>query len=74
MPTNSDANLPNVFEAGNRAAQAALADGYVTQLQDQADGNRDAQMVQAEQYLTQQQDRADSNRNFLPGSHHAPTQ
>jgi hypothetical protein len=27
VPTNSDANLPNAFEAGNRAAQAALADG-----------------------------------------------
>jgi hypothetical protein len=74
VPTNSDANLPNVFEAGNRAAQAALADGYVTQLQDQADGNRDALMAQAEQYVEQQQDRADSNRNFLPGSHHVPTQ
>jgi hypothetical protein len=74
VPTNSDANLPNVFEAGNRAAQAALADGYVTQLQDQSDGNRDAQMAQADQYVTQQQDRADSNRYFLPGSHHVPTQ
>jgi len=74
VPTNSDANLPNVFEAGNRAAQAALADGYVTQLQDQSDGNRDAQMAQADQYVTQQQDRADSNRDFLPGSHHVPTQ
>jgi hypothetical protein len=74
VPTNSDANLPNVFEAGNRAAQAALADGYVTQLQDQADGNRDAQMAQAEQYVEQQQDRADSNRYFLPGSHHVPSQ
>jgi hypothetical protein len=73
VPTNTDANMPNVFEAGNRAAQAALAEGYVTQLQDQADGNRDAQMAQAEQYVEQQQDRADSNRSFLPGSHHVST-
>jgi hypothetical protein len=73
VPTNSDANMPNVFEAGNRAAQAALAEGYVTQLQDQGDGNRDAQMAQAEQYVEQQQDRADSNRSFLPGSHHVST-
>jgi hypothetical protein len=41
VPTNSDANLPNAFEAGNRAAQAALADGYVEQLQDRADDGRD---------------------------------
>jgi hypothetical protein len=74
VPTNSDANLPNVFEAGNRAAQAALAEQYVEQLQDRADGNRDALMAQAEQYVEQQQDRADSNRSFLPGSHHVPTQ
>jgi hypothetical protein len=40
VPTNSDANLPNAFEAGNRAAQMALADGYVAQQQDRADGNR----------------------------------
>jgi hypothetical protein len=73
VPTNSDANLPNVFEAGNRAAQAALADGYVAQLQDQADGNRDALMAQAEQYVEQQQDRADSGLSFLPGSHHVPS-
>jgi hypothetical protein len=73
VPTNSDANMPNVFEAGNRAAQAALAEGYVTQLQDQGDGNRDAQMAQAEQYVEQQQDRADGNRSFLPGSHHVST-
>jgi hypothetical protein len=73
VPTNTDANMPNVFEAGNRAAQAALAEGYVTQLQDQGDGNRDAQMAQAEQYVEQQQDRADSNRSILPGSHHVST-
>jgi hypothetical protein len=73
VPTNSDANLPNVFEAGNRAAQAALADGYVAQLQDRADGNRGAQMAQAERYVEQQQDRADSNTNMLPGSHHVST-
>jgi hypothetical protein len=36
VPTNSDANMPDAFEAGNRAAQKALADGYVAQLQDQA--------------------------------------
>jgi hypothetical protein len=74
VPTNSDANLPNAFEAGNRAAQAAQADGYVEQLQDRADGNRDAQMAQAEQYVEQQQDRADSSRSILPGSHHVSTQ
>ena len=74
VPTNSDANVPNAFEAGNRAAQVALAEGYVAQLQDQADGNRDAQMAQAEQYVEQQQDRADGNRNVLPGSHHVSTQ
>jgi hypothetical protein len=74
VPTNSDANLPNAFEAGNRAAQAALADRYVEQLQDQADGNRDAQMAQAQQYVEQQQDRADSNRSWLPGGHHVSTQ
>ena len=27
VPTNSDANLPNAFEAANRAIQKALADG-----------------------------------------------
>jgi hypothetical protein len=27
VPTNSDANLPNAFEAANRAVQKALADG-----------------------------------------------
>ena len=74
VPTNSDANVPNAFEAGNRAAQVALAEGYVAQLQDQADGNRDAQMAQAEQYVEQQQDRADGNRSMLPGSHHVSTQ
>jgi hypothetical protein len=41
VPTNSDANLPNAFEAGNRAAQAAQADAYVEQQQDRADSNRD---------------------------------
>jgi hypothetical protein len=40
VPTNSDANLPDAFVAGNRAAQAALADGYVEQLQNRADSNR----------------------------------
>ena len=39
VPTNSDANLPNAFEAGNRAAQAAQADAYVAQQQDRADSN-----------------------------------
>jgi hypothetical protein len=73
VPTNSDANLSNPVEAGNRAAQAAQADGYVEQLQDQADGNRDAQMAQAEQYVEQQQDRAESNRSMLPGGHHVST-
>jgi hypothetical protein len=73
VPTNSDANLPNAFEAGNRAAQVAQAEQYVEQQQDRADGNRDAQMSQAEQYVEQQQDRADSNDDFLPGSHHVST-
>jgi hypothetical protein len=41
VPTNSDANMPNTFEAGNKAAQAALAERYVEQLQDRADSNRD---------------------------------
>ncbi len=40
VPTNSDADLPNAFEAGNRAAQAAQAEAYVDQLQDRADSNR----------------------------------
>jgi hypothetical protein len=39
VPTNSDANLPNAFEAGNRAAQLALAEGYVEQQQDRAESN-----------------------------------
>jgi hypothetical protein len=39
VPTNSDANLPNAFEAGNRAAQAAQAEAYVDQLEDRADTN-----------------------------------
>jgi hypothetical protein len=39
VPTNSDANLPDAFGAGNRAAQAALADGYVEQQRDRADDN-----------------------------------
>jgi hypothetical protein len=55
VPTNSDANLPNPFEAGNRAAQAALADGYVEQLQDQANDNRERAMTQAERYVAQHQ-------------------
>jgi hypothetical protein len=52
VPTNSDANLPDAFVAGNRAAQAALADGYVAQLQDRAD---DRAMTQAERYVAQHQ-------------------
>jgi hypothetical protein len=40
VPTNSDANLPDAFVAGNRAAQAALADGYVGLQQDRADSHR----------------------------------
>jgi hypothetical protein len=55
VPTNSDANLPDAFVAGNRAAQAALADGYVEQLQDRADDNRDRAMTQAERYVAQHQ-------------------
>jgi hypothetical protein len=55
VPTNSDANLPNPFEAGNRAAQAALADGYVEQLQDQANDNSDRAMTQAERYVAEHQ-------------------
>jgi hypothetical protein len=74
VPTNSDANLPNAFEAGNRAALMAQAEQYVEQLQDRADGNRDALMAQAEQYVEQQQDRAESNGDFLPGWHHVSEQ
>jgi hypothetical protein len=55
VPTNSDANLPDAFEAGNRAAKAALADGYVVQLQDRADDSRDRAMTQAERYAAQHQ-------------------
>jgi hypothetical protein len=55
VPTNSDANLPDAFVAGNRAAQAALADGYVEQLQEQADGNSNRAMTQAERYVAQHQ-------------------
>jgi hypothetical protein len=40
VPTNSDANLPNAFEAGNRAAQAAQAEAYAQQQQDRADSSR----------------------------------
>jgi hypothetical protein len=39
VPTNSDANLPNAFEAGNRAAQKAQAEGYVEQLEDRAESS-----------------------------------
>jgi hypothetical protein len=39
VPTNSDANLPNAFEAGNRAAQMAQAEAYVQQQQDRAESN-----------------------------------
>jgi hypothetical protein len=70
VPTNSDANVPDAFVAGNQAAQSALAEGYVEQLQDRADGNRDAQMAQAESYVEQLQDRADGNRTWLLGGHH----
>jgi hypothetical protein len=83
VPTNSDANLPNAFEAGNRAAQAAEAERYVEQQQDRAESNssdasyRAAQAAEAERYVEQQQDRAESNSSyddeFLPGSHHVPS-
>ncbi len=39
VPTNSDANLPNAFEAGNRAAQMAQAEAYVEQQQDRAESS-----------------------------------
>ena len=40
VPTNSDANMPNAFEAGNRAALKAQGEAYVQQQQDRADSNR----------------------------------
>jgi hypothetical protein len=58
VPTNSDANLSNPVEAGNRAAQAAQADGYVEQLQDRAGSNASGN------------DSYDDE--FLPGSRHVP--
>ncbi|MGH9288513.1 MAG: hypothetical protein ACRD0V_09550, partial [Acidimicrobiales bacterium] len=39
VPTNSDANLPNAFEAGNRAALMAQAEAYVEQQQDRAESS-----------------------------------
>jgi hypothetical protein len=82
VPTNSDANLPNAFEAGNRAAQMAQAEAYVEQQQDRAESssydasNRAAQAAEAERYVEQQQDRAESGSyggEFLPGGHHVPS-
>jgi hypothetical protein len=55
VPTNSDANLPDAFVAGNRAAQAALANGYVEQLQNQADDDSDGAMTQAERFVAEHQ-------------------
>src|SRR5262245_2390284 len=40
VPTNSDANVPNAFEAGNRAVLAAQAESYVQQ-QDRVDSSPD---------------------------------
>ena len=37
--TYSGTNVPNVFEAGNRAAQMAQAEAYVEQQQDRAESN-----------------------------------
>jgi hypothetical protein len=37
--TYSGTNLPNAFEAGNRAAQMAQAEAYVQQQQDRAESN-----------------------------------
>jgi hypothetical protein len=37
--THSGSGVPNAFEAGNRAAQKAQADGYVEQLQDRAESS-----------------------------------
>jgi hypothetical protein len=57
VPTNSDANLPNAFEAGNRAANKAQAERYVESLEDRATANssgtsnRAAQKAQAEPYV-----------------------
>jgi predicted outer membrane protein len=82
VPTNSDANLPNAFEAGNRAVQMTQAPAYVWQQQHRAESSssdasyRAAQAAEADAYVEQQQDRAESSSyegEFLPGGHHVPS-
>ncbi|MGH9228337.1 MAG: hypothetical protein ACRD07_06305 [Acidimicrobiales bacterium] len=74
VPTNSDANLPNAFEAGNRAVLKAQAERYVEQLQDRAESNSegvDPDFVRASNADTS--DDGGYEDEFLPGSHHVPT-
>ena len=75
VPTNSDANLPNAFEAGNRAALTAQAEGYVEQLKDRAESNSsdgvDPDSVRASN--ANSSDDSGYEDEFLPGSHHVPT-
>ena len=52
VPTNSDANLPNAFEAGNRAANKAQAERYVEWLESVAEARAATARLaaQADQY------------------------
>jgi hypothetical protein len=75
VPTNSDANLPNAFEAGNRAVQMTQAPAYVWQQQHRAESNTfegiDPDAVRASN--ANSSDDSGYDDDFLPGSHHVPT-
>ncbi len=58
-PTNSDANLPNAFEAGNRAVEMTQAPAYVWQQQHPAESSTSGS--------------DSSSDEFVPGSRHMPT-
>jgi hypothetical protein len=75
VPTNSDANLPNAFEAGNRAVQMTQAPAYVAQQQDRAESNSlqgiDPDSVRASNANSSHDSGYDDD--FLPGGHHVPS-